>query len=232
VPWLARADGQRDGRGPFQADLAVYTDALSRLFAAARKVSGARVVVDSSKIPTHTLVLHRTAGVDIRQVHLVRDSRGVAFSNTKQVTKRASSGEPTLLPRYGAVAAAARYDFHNGLTGWTRRLGVSYLRLRYEDLIAEPEACLRTVLAHAGEDPSITLPFLAEGRVLLGENHLVEGNPVRFSRGTVALLTDDQWRTRLPSRARRTVTVLTLPLLAAYGYPIGHRSTGCPAAQV
>ncbi|MGZ4470446.1 MAG: hypothetical protein ACXVXM_00620 [Nocardioidaceae bacterium] len=72
---------------------------------------------------------------------------------------------------------------------------------------------------------------MAEGRVLLGENHLVDGNPVRFSRGPVALLPDDEGRARMPDRARRTVTALTLPLLAAYGYPIGRRHSGCPAAQ-
>ena len=38
-----------------------------------------------------------------RLVDLVRDSRGVAYSNQKRVLKLATSGEPTLLPRYGSA---------------------------------------------------------------------------------------------------------------------------------
>ena len=75
------------------------------------------MVVDSSKIPTHTLLLARSRELDVRVVHLVRDSRGVAFSNQKHVVKRVTTGEPTLLPRYGALSSAVRYDLYNAANG-------------------------------------------------------------------------------------------------------------------
>lgn len=201
-------------------DLAMYGDVLARLFEGIRKVSGARVVIDSSKLPSHTMMLRRTADVDVRLVHLVRDSRGVAYSNTKVVLKQVTEGEPTMLPRHGAVGASARYTLYNGLTAWTNRLDVDYMLLRYEDLIADPERNLRAILAHAGEPDDVELPFLTGEGALLAENHLVDGNPVRFSKGAVPLRPDEEWRTRMASRDRRLVTALTLPLLATYGYPV------------
>ena len=201
-------------------DLAMYGDVLARLFEGIRKVSGARVVIDSSKLPSHTMMLRRTADVDVRLVHLVRDSRGVAYSNTKVVLKQVTEGEPTMLPRHGAVGASARYTLYNGLTAWTNRLDVDYMLLRYEDLIADPERNLRAILAHAGEPDDVELPFLTAEGALLAENHLVDGNPVRFSKGAVPLRSDEEWRTRMASRDRRLVTALTLPLLATYGYPV------------
>lgn len=201
-------------------DLAMYGDVLARLFEGIRKVSGARVVIDSSKLPSHTMMLRRTAGVDVRLVHLVRDSRGVAYSNTKVVLKQVTEGEPTMLPRHGAVGASARYTLYNGLTAWTNRLDVDYMLLRYEDLIADPGRNLRAILAHAGEPDDVELPFLTSEGALLAENHLVDGNPVRFSKGAVPLRSDEEWRTRMASRDRRLVTALTLPLLATYGYPV------------
>lgn len=208
----------RDRRG--QADFDHYADALRRLFAGVRAVSGAQVVIDSSKLPTHTMILRQTPGLDVRLVHLVRDSRGVAYSNTKRVVKEVTDGEPTLLPTHGAFAASLRYALYNGLTGSAARRGLDYLLLRYEDLIDAPEANLRTVVGHAGEPEDVALPFLTDQGALLGENHLVDGNPVRFAKGAVSLRTDEEWRTKLAPGHRRAVTALTLPFLAGYGYPI------------
>jgi hypothetical protein len=61
-------------------------------------------------------------------------------------------------------------------------------------------------------------------RLVLGAHHSVGGNPMRFSQGTVDVRLDDGWRDALPRRDRRIVTLLTLPLLAAYGYL--HRRRG------
>jgi hypothetical protein len=208
-----------DRRG--HADFDHYSDALARLFGGIRAVSGARVVIDSSKLPTHTMILSQTSGVDVRLVHLVRDSRGVAYSNTKRVVKTVTNGEPTLLPTHGAFSASARYALYNGLTQSAARKGVDYMLLRYEDLIAEPETNLRAVIRHAGEPAAdAALPFLTEQGVLLAENHLVDGNPVRFAKGAVPLRADEEWRTKMRPGPRRAVTALTLPFLATYRYPL------------
>jgi hypothetical protein len=218
-PWgLPLLLGAPDRRG--SGDLEVYTEALATLMRAIATVAGASVVVDSSKIPTHTLVLSRSVDLDVRVVHLVRDSRGVAFSNQKHVVKSVTAGEPTLLPRYGAVSSAVRYDVYNAANGaLAHRFRSGWQRLRYEDLVTDPESCLREVARHAGESVPPDLPFLHDGHVSLGANHLVDGNPVRFAR-ELTLSVDDEWQRRLSNRDRRTMSALTWPLLRRYGYPV------------
>jgi hypothetical protein len=206
------------------ADQAAYADALGRLLRAIRDVAGAQVVVDSSKLPSHNLILQQVPGLDLRVAHLVRDSRGVAASNLRVVTKRVTSGPPTPLPRHGALASSLRYDLYNGLTGRLFRDRVPYLLMRHEDLVASPADRLRVVVRLAGQAEPAELPFLADAGVTMGENHLVDGHPVRFDRGTQPLRADD-WRHRLSSSQRLTVTVLTHRLLNTYGYPLTERTT-------
>jgi hypothetical protein len=210
------------GREATGGGLRTYTEALGHLMAAIATVSGATVVVDSSKIATHTLLLTHSDEVDVRLVHLVRDSRGVAYSNQKHVVKTVTAGEPTLLPRYGAVSSALRYDFYNALNGvLAHRLGEGWRRLRYEDLVSDPEARLREVARHAdGLDHD--LPFLRGTSVTLGGHHLVDGNPVRFQR-ELTLSVDDEWQRRLSGPDRRTMSTLTWPLLRRYAYPVDPR---------
>lgn len=214
----------RSRGGGVDDDLRHYLDALSRLVAAIATVAGARVVVDSSKLPSHTLLLQRAPDIDVRLVHLVRDSRGVAYSVRKHVVKTVTQGEPTMLPRHGSVTSALRYDLYNGthhaLEVLERRRGRRLLRVRYEDLVADPERWVLDVARHADDLVPPSLPFLDEGRVWLAPNHLVDGNPVRFSQGAVELSLDAAWRHRLSAVDRRVVTTLTWPLLTRYGYPV------------
>ena len=67
----------------FRARLDEYGGYLTRLYTAISDVSGASVIIDSSKDPSYAFVLHATGGVDLGIVHLLRDSRAVAFSWTR-----------------------------------------------------------------------------------------------------------------------------------------------------
>jgi hypothetical protein len=197
--------------------LARYRDALTRLYGAIRDVSGADLVVDSSKMASHALLLHGATGVELRVVHLVRDSRGVAYSVQKRVEKPVDDSTSTLLPRHGPVTASGRYLLYNGLAAGLRSTGIPFTRVRYEDLVDDPGSSLARILDFAGRPPS-RLPFVDGRMATLSANHMVDGNPARFRTGTVALRRDDEWRTKLPANHRRLVTGLTYPLLTAYHY--------------
>jgi hypothetical protein len=41
---------------------------------------------------------------------------------------------------------------------------------------------------------------------------------MRFLTGRIAIRGDERWRSAMPVSQRRTVTTLTFPLLARYGY--------------
>jgi hypothetical protein len=215
LPWLA---GRRGSEG-YERRFRELAGALDRMYAAIARVAGAEVVVDSSKIPTYALLLHRTSSVDLRIVHLVRDSRGVVFSWQKSVARPDAIQGVDYMHRYTTAGASARYAAHNAATGVLRRMNVPYLRLRYEDLVSDVPAALTRTFAFIA--PELQPPPInpgPDGRIELAVSHSVDGNPMRFDHGRVALRADDEWRRRMAPGTRRTVTAMTYPLLRNYGY--------------
>ena len=69
-------------------------------------------MVDASKHASHAFLVRRLRGVDLRLVHLVRDSRGVAFSWTKRM-RRAEVVEATPHGHRHPAAHERRYLGYN-----------------------------------------------------------------------------------------------------------------------
>ena len=67
---------------PLGTRIQAYTQTLQRLYEAIAEVSGASVIVDSSNLPSHAFLLRAMPAIDLRVVHLVRDSRAVAYSSS------------------------------------------------------------------------------------------------------------------------------------------------------
>jgi hypothetical protein len=195
----------------FQAHLDAYGDALVRVYRSIQRVSGRPIVVDSTKDVAHGWLLRAVDDVDLRVVHLVRDSRAVAWSWQRK-TYHPGSGHD--MDRWGVTRSAVEWDAINVLTAALCASGVPHLRVRYEDLTADPVATLASVLALAGSDPGAA-DRVVDGTVELRTDHTVAGNPIRFERGRVALRRDDRWRAAMPARARRLVGGITLPVRAA-----------------
>ncbi len=204
--------------GSWTNRLARYEDYLGPLYRSIAEVAGASVVVDSSKLPSHAFILKRMHDVDPRVIHLVRDARAVAYSWQKDVVKDPNTGEKMIV--YRPWSAAARYDLYNAMTSFLRTAGVPYLRVRYEDLVASPEATVRDIVRHVRPEEVPDLSFIEGDTVALGVDHIVGGNPMRFTHGAVQIRRDESWRTRFPSTDRAWVSALTAPWLARYGYRV------------
>lgn len=203
----------------FWSDLHRLQWFLRRLYTGVAAVSGARVVVDSSKHASTAFLLRGVKGIDLKVVHLVRDSRGVAYSWAKRVERPEVVGDTDLMPTYGPGRAGARWVAYNSLFHGLAASGVPTLPLRYEALVADPVASLTSVLELAGVPPQDgALGFLGDGWAELGVSHSVAGNPMRFRTGRLSLRSDDAWRQHMERRERRVVTAVTAPLLAGYGY--------------
>lgn len=188
------------------ADLRTYTDVLGRLYRSIADVTGARVVVDTSKRAGDASILRLVDGVDPSFLHLVRDPRAVAYSWRRRGGR-------------GPAATARDWVVYNLADELIRRTSPGRpLRVRYEDFARAPGATLRRVAATL--DGAKDLPFLQGTTVTLDAVHTILGNPARFRTGPVEIREDDEWRTRLPPRDRSIVTALTLPLLLRYGYPV------------
>jgi len=123
------------------------------------------------------------------------------------------------MTRYSPARSAVLWAGHNLCLAALGRLGTASSLLRYEDFVAAPRAALGRLAGFAGLDlAEDALDVVSDDGVELGSSHTVSGNPVRFSTGRLRLRRDDAWRDRLPRRRRLLVTLLTLPLLARYGY--------------
>jgi len=206
-----------------------YASYYTRVYRAAAGVSGASVVIDSSKHSSLAYCLRWApeSELDLRVAHVVRDARGVAYSWTKTVTRPESDGRDEMT-RYSPARAALLWSAHNAAFGLLARRGVAVRRFRYEEFAADPRAATHALASFAGLDlgPS-DLDFLAPGdnEVIahLPATHSAAGNPMRFRTGPVRVRPDDAWHDELPPGQRRLVGALTLPLLGAYGYPLTGR---------
>ena len=197
------------------ARLQEYISVLDALYAAVRDVSGASIIVDGSKDPLYGYLLLRAAHVDLRAVHLVRDSRAVAYSTSRLKSDPPLFANPHSLAVISPARTAMIWNAVNGLLS-VQRLGANSLFLRYEDVVQDPEAALSLLWNWIGEPPP-PLDFLGQNPITLSACHTVAGNPDRFQ-STVRIRLDDAWQRDMKRSHRRLVTSLTWPLLLHYGY--------------
>lgn len=202
------------------ADVERYAGFYTQVYAAAASVSGAEIVVDSSKHSALAHCLRWSTGLDLRVVHVVRDPRGVAYSWTKTVSRPEADGSDEMT-RYTPGRSALLWNAHNAAFGLLARRGVKVERLRYEQFLTDPREGLRDLASFAGVTlRDSDLDFVADGTAQLRKGHSAAGNPMRFATGSLPLRRDDAWVGKLPPRQRRLVGTVCAPMLRAYGYPL------------
>jgi len=207
------------GRRLVKRRLAEYLDSLERLYRAVQTITGSKVIVDTSKFPSYGSVLNMVPSIDLYVVHLVRDPRAVAYS-WRRKRLQPDPENPEYMVRYSPTGSSLRWTVRNLATeAFWRRSKERYLMLRYEDFVANPQRTIRQVLELVGEGTA-SLPHVAEHEVKLGVNHNIWGNPSRFQTGTVEMQLDREWASGIKPGDRRLSTLLTLPLLVRYGYPL------------
>jgi hypothetical protein len=203
----------------FRADVEEYTDYFRKVYEAALAVSGAQLLVDSSKYTPLYFCLRRRKDLDLRLLHLIRDSRAVAYSWTKVVRRPEATREDEFMYRISPDRMALIWSVHNTLLALPRLAGSATRTLRYEDFARDPEGALRQIAAFAGiELPEDAMDFLTPDAVQLSASHQVAGNPMRFTTGEVRIRRDDDWKAKLSSSDRRRVALLTAPVATAFGY--------------
>jgi hypothetical protein len=197
-----------------------YTAHLVQLYAAISRVSGAATIVEMSKHPTFACLLMRMPDTDVRILHLVRDSRAVAYSWTRRRHLSSPIDGKHFMPRFGAGETATKWlawnlVFHALSTGRT-----PYMRLSYESFVADPRTALRQISAFADQSLFPVAGSLAGTQVKLSDHHIFSGNPMRSTTGWVPIRLDGEWQTALSSAQLAKVTAITWPLLGLYGYPL------------
>lgn len=203
------------GGGPHGAGIGEHAALMTAVYRAVAGQTGARVIVDTTKIGGEAALLAHLPGVTPYYVHLVRDPRAVAQSWSRE------KDYAFVMPAWKSTAYWL--GFNLAAQAIARKYPDRSMFLKYEDFIADPAAAVDAVLrlcgAAAGQNP------VRDHVVDLAVNHTVTGNPDRFRSGrTVIRDTDDGWRTGLPARAKLTAAAVAWPLLRRYGYLSAERS--------
>jgi hypothetical protein len=164
------------------------------------------------KTPHHTLCWRSILEgfPDVKVVHLVRDGRDVALS-----FRAAPFGPKHVYPaahhwvRYLAAAEAAGSALGSE----------SFLVVRYEDLVSDPERELRRVCALLGEDYDPTMLAYHRHDVPYPTDDRNSRNLKRPVLGS----SSGKWRTALSLREQRIFEAVAGEHLQRYGYPVLQR---------
>jgi len=189
--------------------------AVASLYAAL----GPDLVIDSSKLPQYGLLVDGLPGVEMRVLHLVRDPRAAAFSWRRRKGLDGPDDE-RLMSRPPVAKAALLWLVRNAATALLWRRSGRYLRVRYEDFVADPAGVTRRIADFAG----VPAPEFHGATVHLAPTHAVAGNPSRHRTGDTPVVADDEWVRGLSRPAFALVTMITAPLLWRWRYPL-RRST-------
>jgi hypothetical protein len=200
---------RREHLGEWPA-LQSYAAVATRLYRSIGTITGARVIVDSSKRTGDAALLRLLPDVDPYLVHVVRDPRAVAYSWSNR-----SAEAP------GQLATAGEWLAFSGIgeaVKWRLGRGRSLL-VRHEDFVDAPATEVERILRFVGEAGAAP-PVTGDRSVNFGENHTVAGHWSRFNRGAIDIRLATDWRSKQRPADRRLVTAVTFPLLPRYGYPI------------
>lgn len=163
-------------------------------------VTGKSVFFDASKNHMAIRYLSRSAAVDLRVVHLVRDVRGASLSKKKN--RQVSWSR--------AVNSWVRGN--QNIERQLRRLPADrWIRVRYEDLCREPDRTMSRLFEFCGVKP-YTVTSAASSQ----EHHIV-GNRMRL-RNAREISLDEGWREAVTPDELQCAMALAGRLHQKYGY--------------
>jgi hypothetical protein len=213
----------------FERSYGDFASLTAALYASIARVSGNRLVLDSSKDPSYAHLLSTLPAIDVAFVNLVRDARAVAHSWRRPKARPEIHWERAEMDLWSCRKAATDWNTKYLVTGALKGVvGDRVLTLRYENLAQDPNSALTLIgqhLAKLGMDPAgLTVPMSTRAAKppTPGEPcptgpslyHTVSGNPIRFESASPVVRVDDEWRASMPWRDRLAVAAITAPLLA------------------
>jgi len=168
-------------------------------------ITGARVVVDSSKIGIRLKYLLRNPGLDVRVIRVIRDGRAVALTYTDPANfadaaaphlRGGGDGQSRERERLSPLDAAHEWRRSNEeAAAIVARLDPSrFTTVSYEDVCADTPGTLSRLWEFLG------VPPFRFGEGWRARNHHVIGNGMRLD-STEEVRLDERWKTAFPPAA-------------------------------
>ncbi len=201
--------------------VAAYRKLQTALFEAVSSVADDRIIVDSSKSVQRTdgrcLALQRFTDFDVRAIYLVRDGRAVTWSALKGPgTSDVSYRELPLFLR--GLWTITDWTITNLIcllmTRWLKPGSV--LRVRYEDLVRDPQGELMRIGDFMWTDLRCVSDMIGSGQPI-APGHNVGGNRMRFA-SAIRVREDRDWRDKLPWIYKVLFWSIAWPVARGLGY--------------
>jgi hypothetical protein len=185
--------------------------------------SGAKIIIDSSKLGLRLKYLLSNRDLDVRVLRLIRDGRGVSLTHTSPA-EFADAADPRLRSGgSGLVRPNFRLPIHEAALLWRRSneeadcvtasLGKSVcMEVRYEQLCQHPDETLQSICRFLEISP---MPVGNDFRQRK-QQHIV-GNGMRFDTSSEIRL-DERWKTQLSENDLRVFNRVSGDLNRKYGY--------------
>jgi hypothetical protein len=186
------------------------------------ELTGARMIVDSSKVALQLKYLLRNPAFDIKVIRLIRDGRAVALTYTDPAAF-ADAQDPSLRAGgCGVTRSGKRLSLAQAARQWRRgneeaenllaTLDPSrWTSIRYEDLCASPRDALADIFTFLGLDPG---KAAADFRSV--EHHIL-GNGMRLDAASAVRL-DERWKSVLTEDDLHVFQSVAGNLNRRYGY--------------
>ena len=202
-----------------------YLNILNTFYDSIASVANGHTIIDSSKDPVHALLITQLKNVQPYVMHVVRDPRAVAYSRTRTKRKIAITDRVLFMPKQGVLQSSIKWLLVNVLSEFMLKKKAPYIRVRYEDFIADPDAVISLIHGFIDITPqqgrermSNSKPY-SIGKIC----HIPLGNPGRFNLKQITLKEDDEWRSNMSFWKKIIVTLMTFPLLLRYGYNLSSK---------
>lgn len=180
------------------------------LLKAILKVTGKKIICDSSKNPLRLESFLKSDLFEVFIIHLVRDSRAVAYSWARKGVRAGKAKEP-------------QYNYYKVLKTWRRFNKNSYLQfsslsnyffLKYENLANNPQKIVSEILERNNlEFESDQLQFWKF------KHHNIYGNRIR-TRGEQEIKIDGSYLEYLTPQEWWLGTLMTMTGLRRFNYPL------------
>lgn len=207
--FLYRVLGFRSRR--YELEIKRYRSVFALVYRRIFEISGADILIDSSKDPIHIDAMAGLKDYNFHLIHLVRDPRAVAYSLLTPKVRKEVHWRTEDTRVLSPLRTALIWDFINFAMDRLQKKFRSSLLLRYEDF-ARDQAGLESYL-----------DAIWQGNEAIGsvQWHSVSGNPDRFENRKLELKEDRRWVDKLPAKDRLVVELTAAPLMRRYGYRLG-----------
>ncbi len=189
---------------------------LYPLYMAIRDVRNESIIVDSSKNAGYLYLLTQCEFINLRVLHMFRDSRAVAHSWQRKKKRLEIVGKDVYMPQINPYYSSVQWLFFNTLI---RRIlkNQNNIIINYDKLTKSPLEELERIINFLSIENSINY---TDNKFFIKNNHTVSGNPIRIKAKDVRIRHDDSWIHKMKKHEKLIIKMATWPLLKKYCSPV------------